>query len=180
MNDYLEHFGILGMHWGIRRFQNEDGTLTPAGIERYRKNKKFADKYDGGALKRKRAEMNSESELKTNADKLLNRISNGEKNKTSKLTEKINKEWTKTKEYKEHKEASDAITEAYLFSDGDLVLTEPVLKYFEELSNKSEQKLTEITNKYIDQVASAYLSDMGYEDTYEGREYLKKLGFTEW
>lgn len=31
----LTHFGIKGMHWGIRRFQNPDGTLTPAGKARY-------------------------------------------------------------------------------------------------------------------------------------------------
>lgn len=35
-NDIL-HFGILNMHWGIRRFQNKDGSLTPAGRERYQK-----------------------------------------------------------------------------------------------------------------------------------------------
>lgn len=34
--DYLEHHGVLGMHWGIRRFQNKDGSLTSAGKNRYK------------------------------------------------------------------------------------------------------------------------------------------------
>lgn len=34
---YLEHSGIPNMRWGIRRFQNKDGTLTPAGKARYAK-----------------------------------------------------------------------------------------------------------------------------------------------
>lgn len=36
MENYeLTHWGIKGMRWGHRRFQNKDGTLTPAGRERY-------------------------------------------------------------------------------------------------------------------------------------------------
>ena len=31
----LEHHGILGMKWGVRRFQNPDGSLTNAGKKRY-------------------------------------------------------------------------------------------------------------------------------------------------
>lgn len=31
----LYHHGIKGMKWGIRRYQNEDGTLTPEGKMRY-------------------------------------------------------------------------------------------------------------------------------------------------
>lgn len=35
--NYMQHSGIKGMKWGQRRYQNEDGTLTPAGKIRYGK-----------------------------------------------------------------------------------------------------------------------------------------------
>lgn len=35
MSKELYHFGIKGMRWGIRRYQNEDGSLTSAGQARY-------------------------------------------------------------------------------------------------------------------------------------------------
>lgn len=31
----ISHHGIKGQKWGIRRYQNEDGSLTPEGRERY-------------------------------------------------------------------------------------------------------------------------------------------------
>lgn len=44
---YLAHFGILNMRWGIRRFQNSDGSLTPAGKERYSKGTRKLTNKDG-------------------------------------------------------------------------------------------------------------------------------------
>lgn len=34
-NTYLAHHGIKGMKWGVRRYENYDGTLTAAGQKRY-------------------------------------------------------------------------------------------------------------------------------------------------
>ncbi len=44
---YIAHHGIKGQRWGVRRFQNEDGSLTAAGSQRLgRKAKKAQKVYD--------------------------------------------------------------------------------------------------------------------------------------
>ena len=37
--DYLIHYGVKGMKWGVRRYQKKDGSLTPAGKKRYSEDK---------------------------------------------------------------------------------------------------------------------------------------------
>ncbi len=56
INGELYHYGIKGMKWGVRRFQNQNGTLTSAGRKRYADDprvKKLKDAYDEARSTRK-------------------------------------------------------------------------------------------------------------------------------
>lgn len=43
-NDELTHWGIKGMKWGVRRYQNKDGSLTAAGKKRLARIDKKAER----------------------------------------------------------------------------------------------------------------------------------------
>lgn len=49
----LAHFGVLGMKWGVRRYQNKDGSLTAAGKRKYKISS------EGKLEKRSKAEIKS-------------------------------------------------------------------------------------------------------------------------
>lgn len=62
--DYLAHHGIKGMKWGVRRYQNEDGSLTTAGKKHY-----SAKEADGKASRKEWADRFTSPTIKGGKDK---------------------------------------------------------------------------------------------------------------
>lgn len=69
----LYHHGILGMKWGVRRYQNKDGSLTAAGRKRYSTEERIENakaKYTG---RRKAADANYKKASSEYKDRLSGR-----------------------------------------------------------------------------------------------------------
>ena len=50
--EHLAHYGVLGMKWGQRRYQNKDGSLTAAGEKHYQKTGEYGYHYHSHATKK--------------------------------------------------------------------------------------------------------------------------------
>lgn len=64
-SDFLMHYGIKGQQWGLRRYQNEDGTLTEEGKLRYNEGQPESEGW-----KKRDAKYLSDEELRRRTNRL--------------------------------------------------------------------------------------------------------------
>ena len=93
----LAHYGIVGQKWGVRRYQNEDGTLTNAGKKRYNRDvrennaKKKENRIDVSNPDPKRWAKEDLQRMKRTVDsssELLKKVSEIERSSAPKATKK--------------------------------------------------------------------------------------------
>ncbi len=90
--EFLMHHGILGMKWGVRRYQNEDGTLTAVGKRHkakldersMKKDVKWAKRHEKSIMKQanKRTKSDMRKYEKTELRDLAKQMKAGKDSKT--------------------------------------------------------------------------------------------------
>ena len=151
----LYHHGIKGQRWGIRRFQNPDGSLTAAGRDRY--NSSYVNKLEKKAIKREYKEhrRNGGSFLFKSA-----RMSTGKNYNIA--NDNFEKVVSSDKKYRDlSKKAFDAEKKRLLSEksvvDDDAAYEKLIRSKAYSKLEENSRKATEAKNKRVEELAKDYV-----------------------
>ena len=149
----LTHSGVKGMKWGVRRYQNKDGSLTDAGKKRYARDareKEFDNYDDAKGVYYKSSKKNGRSELAADPS----RYAKEDLTRTKRLTEETSRMTG------ELKKANDTA-----------IRNKP--KNTMDLSKMSDKELRDQINRAF--LEKQYNDMFAPQTTSKGREYASKV-----
>ena len=173
METYLMHHGIKGQRWGVRRYQNEDGSLTPAGKKRY-SNGNLAYKDFKKAIRRQRGEKLGQS------NRWMSGYGIGEKSdRLIKETDKKRQEYANSPQYKQWLKKYDNY---YKVAERRLQNGQITIKEFDRGGDEIWKQRPK--KNFNDPKDAAYVVGKGYANNYIKRggkdlsiAYIEDIGF---
>jgi hypothetical protein len=164
LKNYLEHHGVIGMKWGVRRYQNADGSLTEKG----RKRLKSWDKYVEDTRAKKMAKVNKKlTKAKVGSEKEANL------KKASKFLEKDKKIYSKMSDKEKledryiHRKDRSRFTGKDLVGIGLLgyaaVLPISMSKVSKASSDARIRRAQNAVNRYFGENGNKTIHELGYD-----------------
>lgn len=195
----LYHHGIKGQRWGVRRFQNKDGSYTAAGKKRYQvTNGDFVDKYEKASrfdADDMYTTVRSTSRMLSGANKRYKELNQKISDAVSKIENDpsyyTKKGWkakqarenyrAKLEQYKNAKGISKAkaLIELNIVDDirkrtgKNEILNAIDFLATTEKDRKRNAAINKAVNSFIEEQSGFVLRKLGYEDTKKAREYIK-------
>ena len=200
MSNEVSHHGVKGMRWGVRRYQNQDGTLTAAGKKRYSsgangditkwkpKNGEDPDKmyYDINESDSKLRKTSEYKKIDKKISDAMAKVDNDPKYYSKKgwKTKIAFDKWSEAKTDADNAKGLSKVPknikaqiawEAYLNAGDREIYNE---KSFEEHVKYRKERMaaeSKAISKYVDKKAGMILRDLGYDDTEKGRKFVANL-----
>jgi len=165
MNElYLEHHGIKGMKWGVRRYQNPDGTLTALGQSRIVKSRRSMKRAIKKAAKEHEHAQGRSGGIMTMGSS------------TGENYDRVDKEYNEKVREPILKRQGEIYKRVDKYYDQDPDRYERELERADKQSKNDPQlvKLRSDGKKYVKMFNEAKIKDLKFSDVQLGVKYLKK------